>query len=450
MAKYLKLFETHTNYETYINGNDAVKPNVSYCEDVNGVYYNPYVREYDKEYLTFVAIEDGTFKFSGNGIYYSLDNGTTWVSLPTNTDTPTVNAGKSILWKGNMQMQPYAGIGSFSSTNKFDVVGNVLSLLYGDNFVGQTTIQTALYSKLDIFNGCTNVVNAENLSLPPTVVTYCYSYMFNGCTSLTTAPQLPATTLADYCYSNMFNGCTSLTTAPQLPATTLAQSCYGSMFNGCTSLTTAPQLPATTLADACYNGMFSGCTSLTSAPQLPATTLAQSCYSGMFRDCTSLTSAPELSATTLAYYCYSSMFQGCTSLTTAPQLPATTLAQSCYGSMFYGCTSLTNAPSILPATTLARECYLNMFNSCTSLTSAPELPATSLTQNYCYDSMFKGCTSLNYIKAMFTTTPSKYLTHNWVEGVAVSGTFVKKRGALWDVTGVSGVPTGWTVQYADS
>ena len=398
MAKYLKLFETHTNYETYINGNDAVKPNVSYCEDVNGVYYNPYVREYDKEYLTFVAIEDGTFKFSGNGIYYSLDNGTTWVSLPTNTDTPTVNAGKSILWKGNMQMQPYAGIGSFSSTNKFDVVGNVLSLLYGDNFVGQTTIQTALYSKLDIFNGCTNVVNAENLSLPPTVVTYCYSYMFNGCTSLTTAPQLPATTLAD----------------------------------------------------ACYNGMFSGCTSLTSAPQLPATTLAQSCYSGMFRDCTSLTSAPELSATTLAYYCYSSMFQGCTSLTTAPQLPATTLAQSCYGSMFYGCTSLTNAPSILPATTLARECYLNMFNSCTSLTSAPELPATSLTQNYCYDSMFKGCTSLNYIKAMFTTTPSKYLTHNWVEGVAVSGTFVKKRGALWDVTGVSGVPTGWTVQYADS
>lgn len=34
----------------------------------------------------------------------------------------------------------------------------------------------------------------------------------------------------------MFYNCTSLTTAPELPATTLADSCYGDMFNGCTSL----------------------------------------------------------------------------------------------------------------------------------------------------------------------------------------------------------------------
>ena len=31
--------------------------------------------------------------------------------------------------------------------------------------------------------------------------------MFEGCTSLTTAPELPATSLADSCYSSMFNGC---------------------------------------------------------------------------------------------------------------------------------------------------------------------------------------------------------------------------------------------------
>ena len=34
--------------------------------------------------------------------------------------------------------------------------------------------------------------------------------MFQGCTSLTTAPELPATTLATYCYYSMFQGCTSL------------------------------------------------------------------------------------------------------------------------------------------------------------------------------------------------------------------------------------------------
>ena len=34
--------------------------------------------------------------------------------------------------------------------------------------------------------------------------------MFKDCTSLTTAPELPATTLVKYCYSNMFYGCSNL------------------------------------------------------------------------------------------------------------------------------------------------------------------------------------------------------------------------------------------------
>ena len=66
----------------------------------------------------------------------------------------------------------------------------------------------------------------------------------------------------EYCYANMFQGCSSLTTAPALPATTLAQSCYYGMFQGCTALTSAPALPATTLADYCYIGMFFGCSNL--------------------------------------------------------------------------------------------------------------------------------------------------------------------------------------------
>ena len=43
MGDYLKLFETTSEYETYIEGQDAILPNVSYCEDNNGVHYNPYV-----------------------------------------------------------------------------------------------------------------------------------------------------------------------------------------------------------------------------------------------------------------------------------------------------------------------------------------------------------------------------------------------------------------------
>ena len=205
-------------------------------------------------------------------------------------------------------------------------------------------------------------------------------------------------------------------------------------------------LSATVLEMYCYYWMFAGCTSLTTVPELPATILEDYCYSQMFRGCTNLVTAPELPATTLAYGCYYSMFYGCTDLTTAPELPATTLVNSCYSHMFEGCTNLTKAPE-LPATTLTDYCYSYMFNRCTNLMVAPELPATTLT-SACYSNMFENCTSLNYIKAMFITTPGINYTNNWVYGVASTGTFVKNPAATWDVTGYSGVPTGWTVQTA--
>lgn len=90
-----------------------------------------------------------------------------------------------------------------------------------------------------------------------------------------------------------------------------------------------------------------------------------------------------------------------------------------------------------------------MFYGCTSLTTAPELPATTLVSS-CYASMFRGCTSLNYIKAMFTTTPTTSYTRDWVNGVSATGTFVKNSAAEWTDTGTYAVPTGWTVQTASS
>ena len=108
--------------------------------------------------------------------------------------------------------------------------------------------------------------------------------MFYNCTSLTRAPALPATTLANYCYAEMFYGCTALTQAPALPATTLAEHCYHSMFNRCTSLTKAPsELPATTLATSCYRFMFEF-TAITAIPRIMATTYATDSCKGMFDD----------------------------------------------------------------------------------------------------------------------------------------------------------------------
>ena len=281
--------------------------------------------DYSKEYLTFVAKADGTFTFSGtttnnqiNTLSYSLDNGTTWTALANNTASPIVTSGNKILWKGTCTAgtkYPNYGIGRFLSTAQFDVEGNIMSLLYGDNYKEQTDLTGKNYAFGYLFSGNTNVVSVENLSLPATTLSnYCYYYMFENCTSLTTAPELPATTLSDYCYSYMFENCTSLTTAPELPATTLSDYCYSCMFIGCTSLAIAPELPASTLTKSCYNYMFTRCTSLTTAPVLSATTLANSCYRTMFSGCTSLTIAPELPASTLTKSCYENMFKGCSNL----------------------------------------------------------------------------------------------------------------------------------------
>ena len=266
----------------------------------------------------FVATNSGTFTFNGNDIDYSLDSGATWTTLSNGNATPTITAGSSILWKaGGLTPTSGSGIGTFSSTANFTAAGNVMSLLYGDNFENQTSLSGKDYALRNLFAGCTTLTNIDNMSLPArTLSTSCYRGMFSGCTSLTSVVNLvlSATTLAENCYNRMFYGCTSLTTAPELPATTLAENCYDSMFYGCTSLTTAPELSATTLVRRCYYNMFNRCTSLTTAPELPATTLAIGCYYSMFYQNTSLTTSPVLSAETLVQDCYRQMFYNCRSL----------------------------------------------------------------------------------------------------------------------------------------
>ena len=115
--------------------------------------------------------------------------------------------------------------------------------------------------------------------------------------------------------------------------------------------------------------------------------------------------------------------------------------------LFYNCTTLKSvSANFLPATTLAEYCYSHMFYNCTSLTTVPELPATTLT-DYCYSRMFYNCKNLNYIKMLATDISATNCLYRWVDGVASTGTFVKSPDATWDVVGVSGVPSGWTVKF---
>ena len=277
--KYLKRFKTHSNYEEYING-EAVLPNVSYCEDERGMHYNPWKpHDYTQDYFTMRVTVGGDVTWTGiqnNALCYSKDNGKTW-SEPSVNITLSVNEGDKVLWKGETSTTDN-GIGAFNDSTdvRYAVEGNIMSLLFGVDFKGQTSLEGKSYAFYRLFYNNKNITSAENLSLPATTLaTNCYGFMFFGCSSLVTAPELPATTLADYCYQSMFSGCTSLVTASELPATILAKDCYAYMFDECTNLNYIKCLATDISASNCCqswvsfvasSGTFVKATSMTSWP----------------------------------------------------------------------------------------------------------------------------------------------------------------------------------------
>ena len=375
---FLPAFESYTADHTFTfivtaGGQDYLAtltiPNGKSIEA--GKFYTAAITIAAIPYLTFTAQGEQTFKMDNNWghplpntLQYSVD-GNNWETL---TAGAPINFGGA---KGNLRLRGNSSTGTAKDDMDFSYI----------EFENSTPV--ACTGDIRTLVDYTDYENADTSGAR-------FCGLFYECSALTTAPALPATTLAVHCYYNMFYGCTSLTTAPALPATNLADNCYQSMFYGCTSLTTAPALPATTLKNNCYSTMFYGCTSLTTAPTLPATTLKNNCYAGMFF--------------------------GCSELATAPTLPATTLADGCYMTMFMDCTSLATAP-VLPATTLKNNCYALMFMNCTSLNSITML-ATDISANNCLG--------------------------NWVTNVAATGTFYKNSAATWENDGV--VPSEWEVQ----
>ena len=313
---YIDKFATETDVQTAVYNGQLIKPYVAYIESEDRIDWNTktVTPDYSEQYLTFKITSDGNINWWANRssyktISYSTDSGSTWTEITSSTSsTINVNSGDTIMFKGyNDSYGTSSSSASFSgSTAGFNVEGNIMSLIYGDNFIGKTSFpEGSTYNFVDFLRYCTGLTSVENLILPATTLTNrCYNNMFYGSTNLVTAPELPATTLAEGCYTSMFKNCTSLVNVPDLPATTLGNNCYQQMFLGCTSLVTAPDLPATTLTSMCYNSMFSGCTSLETAPELPATTLAGNCYNSMFQGCTSLNYIKCLATTNISVGTY--------------------------------------------------------------------------------------------------------------------------------------------------
>lgn len=256
----------------------------------------------DVPYLTFTAEGEQTFKMTVSGGYdlsekfeYSV-NGGEWNKVVADKGVDFGGANGTLSLRGTNpsgtaeSLSEYSNITFTNPSVKVACAGDIRTLL---NHADYKNVETNQARFCYLFYDCKALTSAPALPAE-TLADDCYGYMFMNCTNLKTAPNLPAKTLASFCYYTMFSGCTSLETDPTLPAETLKTACYGYMFDDCTNLKTAPELRATTLALCCYESMFSGCTSLVNASTLPATKLATQCYNYMFKDCTNLTSVTML------------------------------------------------------------------------------------------------------------------------------------------------------------
>ena len=285
-------------YNLIVGKNKVTIGNVTVAEWGTGKIEGGKAEEYIP-YVTFTAEKPQTFKMTEydgykiSGLEYSVNNGD-WTTLEAGTG---VTFGGS---NGNLRLRG-------TNLKGTSVTGQYSTITFTDSNV-PVACTGDIRTLLDWNNYTT--VNTENAM---------FIKLFENCSVLTSAPELPATSLAYNCYYCMFLGCTNLKSAPKLPAPTLTTCCYYCMFAMCTNLKTAPELPAEELAYQCYDSMFSGCTNLKTAPELPAKISQRECYARMFSGCTNLKSA-ELSIEFLDRDCCSQMFNNCTNLSSVTML----------------------------------------------------------------------------------------------------------------------------------
>ena len=230
---------------------------------------------YIEQYMTCEMLGNGTFsvvvaRYStsltrpSTNISYSVNNGT-WVDETLNSTnnyaiTFNVSTGDKIRFKStgttycntssNKSWHVIFGynntedlgnnfnrtdLENYVTTINFDVYGNIMSLLYGDNFSGQTSLGNNNFTFCSIFKAA-SVVSAENLVFPATTLKpSCYRGLFSKSLTLQISPTLPATTLVDSCYNYMFENCATLIKVTCLAENPGSNTGLSGFMTGCTA-----------------------------------------------------------------------------------------------------------------------------------------------------------------------------------------------------------------------
>ena len=175
-------------------------------------------------YVTFTAEEEQKFKMTTSGKYtisnlqYSVNNGE-WQNVVADGEGVTFGGAN-----GDLRLRGTNTNGTASGWDKYSII------TFTDKTV-KVACTGDIRTLLDWRNY--NTVETGNAR---------FCGLFYNCSVLTSAPELPATKLADECYFSMFSYCTNLVSAPVLPATKLADECYDQMFTNCKKLSTVTML----------------------------------------------------------------------------------------------------------------------------------------------------------------------------------------------------------------
>ena len=242
----------------YIEGdfNDIALTSVEYepGERIDRINYNKI--NYEGEYLTFEFLSSGSWNWRTTQlggvisceIEWSRDK-VSWNLLDSLNPSPTgliVSAGDKVFIRGNNDYYAYqSGVppklryaqAAFEFDATVKISGNIMSLIYGDNFNGQTVLPTVespagAITFGNIFSAGETLIDVSNLILPATTLTEnCYRSMFQSCLTIEQAPVLPAETLETGCYSYMFNNCTNLSYVKCLATDISAANCTASWLN---------------------------------------------------------------------------------------------------------------------------------------------------------------------------------------------------------------------------